>query len=97
MENINMEQVMIFATVIAPITLAVVEMLKKTINIKVNLLPFISLIVGLVIGFAAEPFTDLDLVLRLWAGAFAGLSGTGLYEVFKKREGTSKENDSQFF
>ncbi|MGE7762089.1 holin [Peribacillus sp. NPDC097895] len=32
----------------------------------------------------------MDIVLRLWAGAFAGLSGTGLYEVFNNRIGTTK-------
>lgn len=92
-----MEEVLIFATIIAPIVTAVVELIKKTIDVKVNLLPLISLVTGLIIGFAAEPFSDLDIVLRLWAGAFAGLSGTGLYEVIKKREGTSKEGEDGLF
>ena len=93
MENVNMEQVLLFASVIAQIVLALTELLKKTINIKVNFIPLISLVIGVVIGFAAESFTDLDLVLRLWAGAFAGLGGTGLYELFNNREGTSKRVD----
>ncbi|MGE7637613.1 holin [Peribacillus frigoritolerans] len=32
----------------------------------------------------------MDIVLRLWAGAFAGLGGTGLYELVANREGNSK-------
>ena len=97
-ENEVMMSVLLFATVLTPITTGLVELIKKTIDIKVNLLPLVSLVTGLIIGFAAEPFTDLDLVLRLWAGAFAGLSGTGLYElIFTKREGTSKENEERFY
>ena len=97
MENEVMMQVLLFATVLTPIATALVELIKKTINIPVNFLPLISLITGLVVGLAAEPFTDLDVVLRLWAGAFAGLSGTGLYELVRKREGTSKENEERFY
>ena len=96
-ENEVMMSVLLFATIITPIATALVELIKKTINIPVNFLPLISLITGLVVGLAAEPFTDLDVVLRLWAGAFAGLSGTGLYELFTKREGTSKENEERFY
>ena len=97
MENEVMVSVLIFATVLTPIATAVVELIKKTINIPVNFLPLISLVVGLIVGLASEPFTELDAVLRLWAGAFAGLSGTGLYEVIKKREGTSKEGEDGLF
>ena len=97
MENEVMVQVLLFATVLTPIATALVELIKKTINIPVNFLPLISLITGIVVGLAAEPFTDLDVVLRLWAGAFAGLSGTGLYELVRKREGTSKEGEDGLF
>jgi len=38
------------------------------------------------------PFTEMGLVLRLWAGGLAGLSATGLFELaFSKRSGTTKE------
>lgn len=85
-----MTEVLIFATVLAPIITALVEMVKKAVNIPVNFLPVLSLLIGLIIGFAAEPFTDLDIVLRLWAGGLAGLSGVGLFEVMKQRDGESK-------
>lgn len=86
-----MEEVLLFATVLLPIVTALIELLKKTFPIKKNYIPLISLVVGIVIGAVAYPFTDLELVLRLWAGGFAGLAGTGLFELVKKREGVSKE------
>lgn len=86
-----MTDVLIFATILAPIILAVVQLFKKTFIIKNNLLSLIALAVGLFVGFAASPFTDLDLVLRLWAGGLAGLSATGLYELMDNQSGKSKE------
>ncbi|WP_144560535.1 holin [Shouchella miscanthi] len=86
-----MQEVVIFATALAPIILALVELVKKTAKVPVNLIPLIALVIGLLIGAAAFPFTEFDLILRLWAGGFAGLSATGLFELaFKKREGTTK-------
>lgn len=95
MENEQMLEVLIFATVLAPIILAVVQLLKKSFVIKNSLISLIALAVGLFIGFAASPFTDLDLVLRLWAGGLAGLSATGLFELIDKQHGESKKGDKQ--
>ncbi|WP_260288517.1 holin [Peribacillus aracenensis] len=85
-----MQQVLIFTTLLIPIVTAVVQVVKSTITLPNNALPIVSLVVGLGIGSVAFPFTDMDIVLRLWAGAFAGLGGTGLYEVFNNRKGTTK-------
>jgi hypothetical protein len=85
-----MEEVFIFASVIVPIVTALVELLKKTFPIRKNFIPAISVVVGLIIGAAAYPFTDMELVLRLWAGGFSGLAGTGLFELVKPRQGVSK-------
>lgn len=85
-----METVLILATIILPIVLAFVELVKRTFDIPKNLLPLIALVVGLLIGVAASPFTDLELILRLWAGAFAGLAATGLFELGANRPGTTK-------
>ena len=87
-----MEEVLLFATVLLPIVTALVELIKKSINLPKNIVPLISLVVGLIIGAVATPFTDFDIVLRLWAGGLAGLAGTGLFElVAKKRPGQTKE------
>ena len=86
-----MNEVLIFATVLAPIILAVVQLIKQTVNIPKNYIPLIAFAVGIFIGFAASPFTDLDVVLRLWAGGLAGLSATGLFELGNKHDGSTKD------
>lgn len=79
-----MEELLLFASILAPIVLALVQLIKKTIteNHKMNsLLPLFALVVGLLVGLAATPFTDLDWTMRLWAGGIAGLAATGLFEL----------------
>ena len=91
MDNEIMQQVLIFTSILAPIVAAAVQVVKQTVPIPNNILPILSLVIGLGVGSVAFPFTDMDLVLRLWAGAFAGLGGTGLYELaLSKREGSSR-------
>lgn len=86
-----MKEVLLFATVLLPIVTALVQLLKITVPIKKNFVPLLSFVVGILVGAAAYPFTDLELMLRLWAGGFAGLAGTGLFElVFNDRDGTTK-------
>lgn len=87
-----MTDVLIFATILAPIILALVQLIKKTANIKNNYLSLTAFAVGIFVGAAAAPFTDLDIVLRLWAGGLAGLSATGLFELLDSQERKSKEN-----
>lgn len=76
-----MEQIIIFATVIAPIVVALVQLFKKLDIIPVKYAPLTALIIGLFVGFAASPFSDLELTLRLWGGGVAGLSAVGLFEL----------------
>ena len=85
-----MTEIMIFATILAPIILAVTELFKRTFNLPKTIIPLIALAVGLFIGFAASPFSDLDLTLRLWSGGLAGLAATGLFELSSPNEGTTK-------
>ena len=88
-----MAAVLIFAGILTPIITALVEMIKKAVNVPLNFIPIIALLVGLLIGFAAAPFTDLDYVNRFWAGGLAGLASVGLFEVVKQRDGQSKEGE----
>lgn len=86
-----MEQVLIFATVLAPVITALVELVKRSVPIPKRVIPATSLLTGMFIGAAAYPFTDLDLVLRLWAGGLSGLAATGLFELaINKRTDTVK-------
>jgi hypothetical protein len=86
-----LDNVVAFASILAVFVLALVQLVKNSINIPRNAVPIIGLLIGLFIGVVAYPFTELDLVLRLWAGGLAGLSATGLFELaFKDRPGTTK-------
>lgn len=86
----GMEELAVLATFLLPIILAVVEVIKRSVNVKVTYIPLIAIVLGIVLGLVSQPFTDLDMVMRLWAGFFAGLSATGTFELIKKREGTTK-------
>ncbi|WP_340033720.1 holin [Paenibacillus sp. FSL E2-0202] len=87
-----LDDVMAFASILAVFVLALVQLVKNSINIPRNAVPIIGLLIGLFIGVVAYPFTELDIILRLWAGGLAGLSATGLFELaFKDRSGTTKE------
>lgn len=81
----HMQEVLFFATVLSPIVTAIVELIKRVIpSISKNIVPLISLGVGLLIGAASFPFTEMEFMLRLWAGGFSGLAATGLYEIGSK-------------
>ncbi|ALY08084.1 putative holin [Bacillus phage vB_BhaS-171] len=86
-----MEEVLILSTVISPIVLGVIQLIKNTVVFPKNFIPLMALIVGLGIGAISFPFTELDFTLRLWAGAFSGLAATGLFELGNKRDGHTKE------
>lgn len=85
-----MMQIMVLATIIAPVTTGLIEVFKQAFNIKKNYIPLLGILIGLVIGFLAAPISEIDLYLRLWAGGLSGLSASGLYELTTKREGTTK-------
>lgn len=86
----NMTEILILVSIITPIISGLTEAIKKSVNIPLNVVPVVSLVLGLLVGFAAQPVSDLETTLRLWAGGLAGLAATGLYEVVKQREGESK-------
>ncbi|ETT46262.1 holin [Paenibacillus odorifer] len=91
MDNQNLTDVLAYASVLAVFVLALVQLVKNNITMPKNLVPFVGLAIGLLIGAVGYKFTELDLVLRLWAGGIAGLSATGLFELaFSKRDGTTK-------
>ncbi|TSB46526.1 holin [Alkalicoccobacillus porphyridii] len=80
-----MEIILILASIISPVVLALVELVKRTVQVPKRFLPLSAVIIGLIVGGLSYPFTDLDLGMRLWAGGLAGLSATGLFELSKKR------------
>lgn len=91
MYNDALNSVLAFASVLAVFVMALVQLVKNSIELPRNIVPVVGLAIGLLVGAVAYPFTDMNLILRLWAGGLAGLSATGLFELaFNKREGTKK-------
>lgn len=88
--NDMLNQVMVFASVLAAAVFAVLQAVKAMVSIPKNFIPIIGLVIGILAGWAAYPFTDLEVVPRLWAGAFAGLSSTGIFELGKNNPGNTK-------
>lgn len=76
-----MDEILILATLIAPVVLGVTEMFKRWGGTKPNYLPFVALFIGLFVGYAAFPFSELSLIERFWSGGIAGLTATGLFEL----------------
>lgn len=76
-----LDNVLAFASILAVFIFALVQLIKNNTTLPRNSIPFIGLGIGLLIGAAAYPFTELELTLRLWAGGLAGLSATGLFEL----------------
>lgn len=75
---------------LTPVIVGLVEVAKQVFTMPKNFVPLIAVAVGLIAGFVAAPFVELDWTLRLWAGAIAGLASTGLYETQTKREGQTR-------
>ncbi len=65
MDNKNLTDVLAYASVLAVFVLALVQLVKKNITMPKNLIPFVGLFIGLLIGAVSYKFTELDLVLRL--------------------------------
>lgn len=76
-----MTEILLLTTILAPIVTALVQMMKTAINLNDRFIPLLAAVVGLGVGIAAFPISDVDLAMRIWAGVLAGLTGVGLYEV----------------
>jgi hypothetical protein len=84
-------QLVLLASILTPVVSALVEVVKKAISLPKNILPVVAIIIGLAVAVISAPFTPLDIYVRLWAGAFAGLGSVGLFEATKFRPGLTKE------
>ncbi|EIT85545.1 hypothetical protein A374_09918 [Fictibacillus macauensis ZFHKF-1] len=94
-----MEQMLAFASVLAPIVTGFVQLIKRTFPFRKKFIPLFSFFVGILIGVLSFPLTELELTVRIWSGGLAGLAATGLYEAGKhsftnKAARTSKEKAS---
>lgn len=76
-----MEEIILLATVLAPIIVALAELLKKMGIVSPRFIPVLVVFLGVGIAILAAPFTYLPVEMRAWAGGLAGLSAVGLYEL----------------
>ncbi|TDQ39250.1 holin [Aureibacillus halotolerans] len=86
-----MNEVLLFASVLVGVVTALTQIIKTAVpHLSKNYVPLIALCLGVLVGAAAYPFAEgLDLTARLWAGGFAGLASTGLFEIGNERKGST--------
>lgn len=91
-----MEQIIAFAAVIAVVTTALTQVVKKSSVIPKNVIPAVAIVIGAAIGgvsvFIPEIVTELSIGGRILAGLISGLMATGLWETFKPRNGNTTNN-----
>lgn len=96
-----MEMIIVYAGVLAVLTVAFVQLIKKTTNIPDKLMPLISLLIGLLVGvialFIPEITSDLSVGGHLLAGAISGLSASGIYDLATKTsDGFNESNKGNY-
>lgn len=84
-------ELLLLVTLITPVIIGLSEVAKQTIRIPKNMIPVVAIFIGIIVGAAAAPFTSVDVYIRVWAGAIAGLTSVGLYESGKTRSGYTKD------
>ncbi|VXB50813.1 Holin [Exiguobacterium sp. 8H] len=82
--------VLFAATVLAAVTMGMVQVIKTIGKVPANYIPAVAAVVGILLGLISFPFTDLDVYSRGWAGLIAGLASTGLYEFTQDRRNRAK-------
>ncbi|HLS66880.1 MAG TPA: holin [Pseudogracilibacillus sp.] len=77
-----MIEVLTMATVIAPFTSGIVQVVKQATNLKKRYIPLVAVAIGIGLGAAAY-FVEVEFGARMWAGGISGLAATGLFELGK--------------
>lgn len=73
----------IIASAITILVTAFIEVVKRTSNIPARFLPITSIVVGIFVAVIVTPFADYDYYTMVVAGAIAGLSACGLFDLTK--------------
>lgn len=74
------------AVILAPLTTGIIEVVKQTLNIDARYLPILSLLVGIFVAVAIALGTGQDIVQFVLVGIVGGLSASGLYDQVKIKE-----------
>ena len=81
-----MNNAVLLALVLAPITTGMIEVVKRTANIQERYLPLVSLLSGIAIAVLIALGTGQDIVQYILVGVIGGLSSAGLYDEKKITE-----------
>ena len=81
-----MNNAVLMALVLAPITTGMIEVVKRTANIQERYLPLVSLLSGIAIAVLIALGTGQDIVQYILVGVIGGLSSAGLYDQKKITE-----------
>lgn len=87
MQNLNhAQEITTLAVGLAVFIGILLQVIKLAVGAKLrrNLLPLLSIVLGLVVGLLAYPVSDLDVSLRVIAGFLGGASASGLYDLVAK-------------
>ena len=74
------------AVILAPLTTGIIEVVKQTLNINNRYLPILSLLVGIFVAVSIALGTGQDVVQFVLVGIVGGLSASGLYDQVKIKE-----------
>ena len=78
-----MNNAVLMALALAPITTGMIEVVKRTANIQERYLPLVSLLSGIAIAVLIALGTGQDIVQYILVGVIGGLSASGLYDQKK--------------
>lgn len=81
-----MNNAVLVAIILAPITTGIIEVVKQTLNINNQYLPILSLLVGIAIAVLIALGTGQDVAQFVLVGIVGGLSASGLYDQVKIKE-----------
>lgn len=91
-----MEVITSFALTISAVTLGLTEVIKKLFNIPKDVIPLISMGIGVVVSVSSylipEINTNISLYGLMLAGIISGLMASGMWEAFKKRDGNTGDD-----
>lgn len=95
MLRLNIEtDLLTYITLLSVATTALSEVIKKMEIIPARFIPLTSLLLGIALGAGASFLSNSGTLTEMvWAGAIAGLGGTGLFEQFTNRSKKYEESE----
>lgn len=76
-----MREILIAASIIAPLVMGATGLVKNQID-NYRILPVVNVITGILLGILfAMSFTPEEIILYAWAGAVSGLAAGGLFDL----------------